>query len=96
MTKSLLLNIVTVSTLLLCPATLAQDASVKGFFFFKVGAVEIYVTGNGNGVSDETSNRLFEPFYTTKRESKGIGLGLSISYGIMQKHGGELTVSSPK
>ena len=57
--------------------------------------VDIYVTDNGNGNSDETQNRLFEPFYTTKSESKGTGTGLSISYGIMQKHGGELTVSSP-
>ncbi|NQZ09888.1 MAG: hypothetical protein HRT35_22275 [Algicola sp.] len=59
-----------------------------------IDTIEIYVTDNGNGMSDETQNRLFEPFYTTKGQSKGTGLGLSISYGIMQKHHGELTVSS--
>ena len=57
-------------------------------------AIEITVKDNGSGMSDETKNKLFEPFYTTKRVGEGTGLGLSVSFGIVQKHGGELTVES--
>ncbi|MFT4924827.1 MAG: signal transduction histidine kinase/ligand-binding sensor domain-containing protein [Phenylobacterium sp.] len=56
--------------------------------------VEIAITDNGCGMSDETQNKLFEPFYTTKEVGHGTGLGLSISYGIVKKHGGELCVES--
>ena len=56
--------------------------------------VEITIKDNGSGMSDETKNKLFEPFYTTKEVGKGTGLGLSISYGIVQQHEGELTVES--
>ncbi|NQZ10021.1 MAG: HAMP domain-containing histidine kinase [Algicola sp.] len=57
-------------------------------------AIEITIKDNGCGMSDETRNKLFEPFYTTKAVGEGTGLGLSISYGIVQKHGGELSVES--
>ncbi len=56
--------------------------------------VEILITDNGAGMSDETKNKLFEPFYTTKGDGEGTGLGLSISFGIIQKHDGELSVKS--
>ncbi|MFT4924233.1 MAG: ligand-binding sensor domain-containing protein/signal transduction histidine kinase [Phenylobacterium sp.] len=56
--------------------------------------IEISIKDNGNGMTKETKNKLFEPFYTTKEVGKGTGLGLSISFGIVQKHGGELLVES--
>ncbi|MFT4924231.1 MAG: signal transduction histidine kinase/ligand-binding sensor domain-containing protein [Phenylobacterium sp.] len=56
--------------------------------------VEVSVSDNGSGMSDETKNKLFEPFYTTKDVGEGSGLGLSISFGIVQKHEGELLVES--
>ncbi|MFT4926922.1 MAG: ligand-binding sensor domain-containing protein/signal transduction histidine kinase [Phenylobacterium sp.] len=56
--------------------------------------VEISVKDNGGGMSDETKNKLFEPFYTTKDVGEGTGLGLSIAFGIVQKHGGEFIVES--
>ncbi|NQZ08606.1 MAG: response regulator [Algicola sp.] len=56
--------------------------------------IEITVKDNGCGMTDETKNKLFEPFYTTKDVGEGTGLGLSISYGIVQKHDGELRVES--
>lgn len=56
--------------------------------------VEITIKDNGIGMNESTKKRLFEPFYTTKAVGKGSGLGLSISYGIVKKHEGNLTVES--
>jgi signal transduction histidine kinase len=59
------------------------------------GAVEIRVRDNGIGVPAEISDKLFQPFFTTKPTGEGTGLGLSISYDIVtQQHGGSITVDS--
>ncbi len=55
-------------------------------------AVDIAITDSGRGLSRETHEKLFLPFYTTKLEQKGLGLGLSISQSIIEAHGGEITV----
>jgi PAS domain S-box-containing protein len=52
--------------------------------------VEIFVEDNGNGVSKEAKEKLFQPFFTTKESGKGTGLGLSISRGIIENHAGQL------
>ncbi len=54
----------------------------------------ISVTDTGSGMSAETVERMFEPFYTTKEVGKGTGLGLSVVYGIVQQHGGTIDVTS--
>ena len=56
--------------------------------------VEISVKDNGCGMTAETKDKLFEPFYTTKDVGEGTGLGLSISFGIIQNHGGQLSAES--
>jgi len=55
--------------------------------------VAISVEDNGCGMSEETAKNMFEPFFTTKKE-KGTGLGMSITYGIVKRLGGEITVKS--
>ena len=59
--------------------------------------VEIRISDNGSGMSDEVRQRLFDPFFTTKPVGAGTGLGLSISYQIVkEKHGGQLRcISAP-
>jgi len=56
------------------------------------GWAEVAVTDQGTGISDEVLPHLFEPFFTTKPPGKGTGLGLSICHGIVQSHGGEISV----
>jgi len=64
----------------------------------EVSAVEkmcvIEIVDSGEGISLEDMPRVFEPFYTTKREKKGSGLGLSMSKSIINKHKGELLLDS--
>ena len=52
------------------------------------------VTDNGEGIAPENLAKIFDPFFTTKPEGKGVGLGLAVSYGIIQAHGGDIEVKS--
>lgn len=57
-------------------------------------SVYIYVQDNGKGIAEEDMDHIFEPFFTTKHAVKGVGLGLSVVYGIIQNHNGEIKVES--
>jgi len=56
--------------------------------------VWLYVSDTGIGISEENLNKIFEPFFTTKGIGQGTGLGLSVTYGIIQKHKGNIEVES--
>jgi signal transduction histidine kinase len=53
----------------------------------------VSIRDNGHGFSGEESERLFDPFYTTRREQGGTGLGLSLAHVIVSDHGGSFEVS---
>ena len=55
---------------------------------------QIVVSDDGMGIPEEVLPHIFEPFFTTKAESKGVGLGLAVAFGIVQQHGGKIAVSS--
>jgi len=54
----------------------------------------IRVSDTGPGISDENMKKVLEPFFTTKEKGKGTGLGLSVTLGIVQNHGGHMTLES--
>jgi two-component system, NtrC family, sensor kinase len=56
--------------------------------------VEISIKDTGVGMSADVQEKIFDPFFTTKGVSHGTGLGMSITYGIVQKHGGDIFVHS--
>jgi len=56
--------------------------------------VEVVFRDTGPGISEENLEKLFEPFFTTKPVGKGTGLGLAVSHGIIQEHGGKITVQT--
>ena len=59
------------------------------------GTVLLTIRDNGDGIPPENLAKIFDPFFTTKPEGKGVGLGLAVSYGIIQAHGGDIEVKSP-
>jgi two-component system NtrC family sensor kinase len=56
--------------------------------------VEVRVSDTGMGIPQENLSKIFDPFFTTKDPQRGTGLGLSVSYGIIQKHHGDIIVES--
>ena len=56
--------------------------------------VLIHIQDTGVGIPEELRDKIFEAFFTTKQKVKGVGLGLSVCYGIIKDHGGEIKVES--
>jgi len=58
------------------------------------GDLRIHLADTGPGIAKEDIPHLFEPFFSTKKEGQGVGLGLSVVYGIVERHGGTISVQS--
>jgi signal transduction histidine kinase len=56
--------------------------------------LEVVISDTGSGIAKEDMENIFDPFFTTKEEEKGMGLGLSVVYGIIAKHNGTIEVES--
>ncbi len=63
-------------------------------FLERLKCVVAAVEDNGQGIEPKVVGRLFDPFFTTRREAGGTGLGLSVSYGLIREHGGLIGVLS--
>ena len=56
--------------------------------------IEIKIADTGVGIEDEHISKIFDSFFTTKDSVKGVGLGLSVCYGFIKDHGGDVQVQS--
>ncbi len=65
-----------------------------GVFHEKNGLVTITVSDTGKGISPEDLPKIFEPFYTSRTDRWGAGLGLAITYGLIREMGGDIRVKS--
>jgi two-component system, sensor histidine kinase PhcS len=94
--SSVFINLLSNSGLALDQAKRGKDGRivVKALQGTVQGTVAVSVYDNGVGISVANLRRVFEPFYTTKTVGKGLGMGLSISYAIVQRHGSLLSVKS--
>jgi len=71
-----------------------KKLTIKAYQELENKCVKINFSDNGIGISQEHTKRIFEPFFTTKEVGKGSGLGLSITYGIIESHKGKIIVES--
>jgi two-component system, NtrC family, sensor kinase len=68
--------------------------TIETGFSSEDGQIDISISDTGCGIPSENISRIFDPFFTTKGVGHGTGLGLSVSYGIIQRHNGDISVSS--
>ena len=72
--------------------TAPRAISVRSFA--EEGSVVLTIADTGVGIPEVLQDKIFEPFFTTKEVGKGMGLGLSITYGIIKDSNGQISVDS--
>ncbi len=70
------------------------ELTISSGFNTEKEMVEIAVADTGRGIPKEDLRKIFDPFYSTKTEGEGLGLGLSVVYGIIDRHKGLIDVDS--
>jgi two-component system NtrC family sensor kinase len=75
---------------------IGQEGEIRIDTQQKRSRILVHVQDNGPGMTEEQQHRVFDPFFTTKQTGKGTGLGLWISYSIIEKMGGTISVQSRK
>lgn len=70
------------------------DSRIEVSTTFKSNWLQLTVKDNGMGIPEDIRDKVFEPFFTTKEVGEGSGLGLSVVYGIVRKHGGHIHFTS--
>ncbi|MCB2169619.1 MAG: PAS domain S-box protein [Deltaproteobacteria bacterium] len=81
--------------LFLKTAAVSLDASFCTPHHIEAGAyIKVSITDTGIGMDADTQQKIFDPFFTTKEKERGTGLGLASAFGIVQNHGGTITVYS--
>jgi len=71
-----------------------ENGLLKVRSFNDENQIHIEIEDNGCGIEKEHLKHIFEPFFTTKEVGQGTGLGMSICYDIIKKHGGNITIKS--
>ncbi|OGR14255.1 MAG: hypothetical protein A2277_18360 [Desulfobacterales bacterium RIFOXYA12_FULL_46_15] len=91
--KQVIMNLISNAVESMSGAT-KKRLAIKTFRKESGKTVGIEIIDTGAGIPPEMMSKIFEPFYTTKRKGKGVGLGLSVVYGIIKEHGGQIYVDS--
>ncbi len=73
---------------------LSSQSKNKTFNLNPGNYIKLVVSDNGVGIPNDVIKSIFEPYFTTKKLGKGTGLGLAIAHGIVEAHGGEITVDT--
>jgi signal transduction histidine kinase len=69
--------------------------TIGSFYEQPAAQIVLEFTDTGPGILQENYDKIFEPFFTTKLPGEGTGLGLSVVYGVIQRHGGSIELDSP-
>ncbi|HET6421108.1 MAG TPA: ATP-binding protein [Geobacteraceae bacterium] len=88
------LNQVFVNLLVNAAQAIEQQGLITVRTWHESDSIYVSITDTGCGIPESILDRIFEPFFTTKEAGKGAGLGLSITYDIIKKHDGEISVES--
>jgi signal transduction histidine kinase len=88
------INQVLTNLLINASQSIQSYGKIKVCSKLKDNQITVFVSDTGCGIEKSALDKIFDPFYTTKKEGEGTGLGLAISYDIVQEHGGKLSAAS--